>query len=217
VKRELILAVKESDIKLPANGFTLITEENTIELDETNTWFGPRCILENDTSFRQIIPYAIIKKDDSILMYERQVTGGEARLHGLKSIGFGGHVNLRDDFPTDDGMFDAEYVIPENFVYSAYARELYEELGANIFEYVSNVNSVGYIHYANDSDVDDVNKVHMGIVFIVDLSSESDEETISADELEIGKCTWVPISELESHIPDMEMWSKEASKYLIGQ
>ena len=59
-------------------------------------WFGPRALLERNSSFRQIIPYIVLVDDGQVVAYERAERGSEARLHGMLSIGMGGHVGLED-------------------------------------------------------------------------------------------------------------------------
>ncbi|MDN8777049.1 NUDIX domain-containing protein, partial [Staphylococcus aureus] len=77
--------------------------------------------MEEDPSYKQLISYCILEnEDDEVLVYERLTGGGESRLHGLSSIGVGGHMN---DVPE---AVTFEEVIRENA-----ARELEEEVGLN--------------------------------------------------------------------------------------
>ncbi len=48
---------------------------------------------EEDTAFKQPIPYVVIRRGTEIYSYERLKGGGESRLHQKLSIGFGGHMN----------------------------------------------------------------------------------------------------------------------------
>src|SRR6476469_2162457 len=61
--------------------------------------FLPRPEMEEDPSYKQIIPYVIFRSGDRIFRYTRGKTQGEARLHAKRSIGVGGHV----DEPDADG------------------------------------------------------------------------------------------------------------------
>lgn len=90
-----------------------------VNRDASDVWFSwiegnckwiERADAENDPAFRQVIPYVTVISDrGDILVYDR--AGSEDRLHGLMSIGFGGHIEE-----------------PEGILESA-ARELEEELG----------------------------------------------------------------------------------------
>src|SRR5690625_3310176 len=46
--------------------------------------------MEEDPGYKQLISYCIITNEDETLVYKRLDGGGEARLHGLLSIGVGG-------------------------------------------------------------------------------------------------------------------------------
>lgn len=55
-----------------------------------------RAICETDSSFLQLLPYIIVMTEDqNILTYRRPDTGDEPALHGMYSIGFGGHMDSR--------------------------------------------------------------------------------------------------------------------------
>ena len=59
--------------------------------------FRPRPEMEEDPSYRQIIPYVVLTRGEEVFVLRRLKKGGEARLHGLLSIGVGGHINPVDD------------------------------------------------------------------------------------------------------------------------
>lgn len=70
-----------------------------------NFTFKPRGEVEEDLTYRQIIPYQVIVQNqrntlvdsDSIaFVFQRTKKQGETRLHGKWSIGIGGHVNIND-------------------------------------------------------------------------------------------------------------------------
>ena len=66
-------------------------------LDAKNTSYRPRPDMEEDPSFKQLIPYVIFRHTDDdgtvrILHYARGSGGGESRLHAKLSIGIGGHI-----------------------------------------------------------------------------------------------------------------------------
>src|SRR5882672_4941863 len=51
---------------------------------------------EQDKRYKQLIPYVLILCNDRILRYRRGKGGQETRLHGLFSIGIGGHISEED-------------------------------------------------------------------------------------------------------------------------
>ena len=158
-------------------------------LDRTNTSYLPRDKMEEDPSFKQLIPYCIFRhKDDSgqvsIFQYTRGDKQGEKRLHSKRSIGIGGHIStldLGDDSPYQVGL----------------NRELEEEV---VIDTTYQENCVGLI---ND-DENEVGKVHLGIVHIFDV----DQPNVSANESEIVDSGFVPISDLLRDIEQFETWSQ---------
>ena len=78
---------------------------------------------EEDESFRQIIPYVVLRSPGRIFSYARTARAGERRLHGLRSVGVGGHVNP-EDLP--DGL-PGLVAAPEPALVAAAGRELAEE------------------------------------------------------------------------------------------
>ena len=59
--------------------------------------FRPRNILEEDPSYKQIIPYAVICYGNEVYMFRRLNKQTEARLHNKCSLGVGGHMNPYGD------------------------------------------------------------------------------------------------------------------------
>src|SRR3984893_7789346 len=59
-------------------------------LSRGNNFFLPRGQAENDPAHKQIIPYALIAFENSVLYYVRGKKAGEQRLVAKGSIGIGG-------------------------------------------------------------------------------------------------------------------------------
>jgi predicted NUDIX family phosphoesterase len=55
-----------------------------------------RPVAEQDPSFKQLIPYVVVRDGPRTFLMERTDAGGDARLHGKASIGVGGHLNPVD-------------------------------------------------------------------------------------------------------------------------
>src|SRR5215470_5404382 len=73
---------------------------------------------EVDRRYKQLIPYVLIICNDRILRYRRGKAGQETRLHGLYSVGIGGHIS-----DEDHGLFSKDLGYQEGM-----RRELMEEI-----------------------------------------------------------------------------------------
>src|SRR5262249_40372971 len=81
-------------------------------LDPAHTSYRPRSAMEQDPSFKQLIPYVIFHHRDPsgrtlLFQYTRGKGQGESRLHAKRSIGVGGHISADDAAQTnayDEGM-----------------------------------------------------------------------------------------------------------------
>ena len=121
-------------------------------LDPQNNLFLPRPSAEADPSYKQIIPYLVLRHGDRVLCYTRGKSGGEARLHAKMSVGIGGHMN---DGDTNAAHFDqAAYL-------RAVERELHEELE------IPGPYRQRAVALIND-DTNEVGRVHLGVVHLVD-------------------------------------------------
>ncbi len=103
--------------------------------------YRPRREAETDPSWKQLIPYLVLRDGDRIFLMHRTSAGSDARLHERFTIGIGGHVN-----PGDDG------------IEGALRREWHEEVLA---AFDPEPRLVGLL---ND-DSDPVGAVHLGIVY----------------------------------------------------
>jgi len=150
-----------------------------------NHTFMPRASAERDPSFKQIIPYVVIRNGDLWLLFQRKSTQSEARLHNKYSLGIGGHINDESDSETLDPITSGLY------------RELAEEIT------ISKHSPPRYIGVIND-DESDVGRVHLGLVF------EIHAESLDFDLPEADKMTarWVDTQELQTYLPHMETWSQ---------
>jgi len=60
---------------------------------EREGFFIERPRAEEDPTYRQIIPYALVRYRGRYLLMRRTQGGGEARLHNRYTLGVGGHIN----------------------------------------------------------------------------------------------------------------------------
>jgi predicted NUDIX family phosphoesterase len=149
---------------------------------------------EINPEFLQIIPYIIIKSppfssDPFWLVGVRSDKQEEKRLHHKHSIGMGGHIELADS-QSGDVIWNAMY------------RELFEEVG-----FPNGLISTRLVGYVYD-DKDEVGRVHLGMVFIVE--TVPDIENLEPDKHTLK---WMTLAEIQAIQNHMEGWSK----ILIGQ
>jgi predicted NUDIX family phosphoesterase len=176
-------------------GIQLETERYLeVILDSRNTRFMPRSLAEIDPSFKQIIPYVLIRRDDRLLHYVRGKGSGEKRLVAKGSIGIGGHIN-----PSDENLFGTG----RDFYESAVQRELHEELRMDGY---FQTRIVGLL---NDDSVP-VGRVHFGIVHLCELG----DENISKGEACITDLKFLTIEELTERREQLEDWSEHCLDYV---
>lgn len=146
--------------------------------------FMSRDLAEQDTNYKQIIPYIVIKSDKGYLSYQRGKLLSEKRLTAKYSIGFGGHVKYNEAAMTGDYTYSLK-------------RELREELGENT---IASDKLIGVI---ND-DSDEVGKVHFGFVHEITM-----EKTVERpNEKSINKLEYIHPDALRKRIDKYENWSR---------
>jgi len=158
-----------------------------------NTRFVPRSQAEKDPGFKQIIPYVLIHRGDSLLHYVRGKGSGEKRLVAKGSIGIGGHIN-----PDDESLFD----VGREFYETAVQRELHEELK---MEGMFNTKIVALL---ND-DSTPVGQVHFGVVHLCGLG----EANVAKGEACITDLCFLTLPELKSRREQLESWSQFCLDY----
>ncbi len=192
---------------LSPQGF-LPPEAVNMDLITDRLFFAERDFMEVNSHYKQIIPYLMLQRgwgdDARVLCYQRKIKHTEARLGGLWSVGFGGHVEPLDRQEDND------------LVMTTALREMEEETG--LFPGPDALKMMGFIN----SDSEDVSSVHFGIVFQVSLDAlpGSDDEIMQqvSGQAEPHQAKWIPVSELKAMMgpeagPDkgsFEDWSRIA-------
>lgn len=149
--------------------------------------FRPRSEVEEDPSWKQIIPYVVIRSRGSVFCYTRGSSQGEARLHRLRSLGVGGHVAEADsDGRSGLDAYDA-----------AMRRELDEEVD------VRSRGSMSLAGLIND-DSNLVGSVHLGVVHVYDLENP----LVAPREAGLADSGFAPIAELVKTRDEFETWSR---------
>ena len=159
--------------------------------------FRPRPQMEQDPSFKQLIPYVIFEYEApgggrEVFQYTRGTGQGESRLHALKSIGVGGHI------ASIDGAAETAYE-------AGMRRELLEEV---VIDTDYEEACVGLI---ND-DHNDVGRVHLGIVHRFRVT----EPRVRPREPDLVDAGFRPVEALLEDLSAFETWSQICLKALYG-
>jgi len=161
-----------------------------------NGLFLRRGELEEDPSFKQIIPYAIITNKESFYLFKRTSHQAEKRLHNKFSLGVGGHMNPNDSMESKE-----QYLIDE------LKRELYEEVKLLNGCLIEEIEFIGFI---NDDTIS-VGRVHLGLLYNIHVSNKevyiNEKDKMTAD--------WIDKSNLADFYKGMETWTKIAFDFYI--
>ena len=162
-------------------------------LDPNQTLWMPREQAEEDTTFKQLIPYCLLAwlspdGESQYFSYTRGGGQGEARLRSKRSVGIGGHIASTDGQYGDNASYEAGML-----------RELNEEVEIN-----TNFTSrcVGLI---ND-DATPVGSVHLGIVHVLELESPD----VKSRETDLIECGFESLGKLLAERENFETWSQIA-------
>ena len=207
VQTESVLVVP-TDLFHRLGHFQGFTDQVDLYLGELflpeNTSYRPRHEVEEDPSFKQLIPYVIFRHRDAqgrmwVFQYTRGKGQGEGRLHSKKSIGIGGHISA------DDRLADANGALGTAAYHEGMRRELAEEVKIDS-PYTERC--AGLI---ND-DLSDVGRVHLGVVHIFDLQRPQ----VEAMEADIVEANFRLLDEILSEVDAFETWSQICLKSLFA-
>jgi predicted NUDIX family phosphoesterase len=140
---------------------------------------------EQDQRYKQLIPYVIIISHGRVLRYRRGRGGEETRLHGLYSVGVGGHISAEDS-----DLFDS----------AGYSEGMRREIREEVAIEPGEAPAVAVI---ND-DSTEVGAVHFGIVHVMRV----------ADEAAVGwrkgivSPEFIEVSEAVRNAASYESWSR---------
>jgi predicted NUDIX family phosphoesterase len=147
-----------------------------------------RSDVEENTDYKQIIPYLIFCHQDKFFLMQRKSSASEQRLRNKYSLGIGGHVRRED-------------VISDN-IKDWILREFHEEIE---YKGTLKIQPLGVI---ND-DSNPVGQVHFGCVFLLEGSSE----TINIKS-ELKQGILATVKECLAYRNSMEKWSQLIFDYL---
>jgi predicted NUDIX family phosphoesterase len=155
-------------------------------LEPAHFSFRPRGEVETDPTFKQLIPYIVLRCRGEVFHYTRGSSGAETRLQALRSIGIGGHIS-------EDDVGDAK----GDLYRAGMLRELNEEMEIDT---PYREQPFGFIY--DDSNA--VGQVHLGVVHVLEL-----EETLAwPRESAIDEAGFATVHDLMRHHDEFETWSQ---------
>lgn len=149
-----------------------------------------RAEVETSPFYVQPIPYVVILDHlDRVLRYRRGKVGQESRLHGLHSIGVGGHVSEHES------------------VELAMERELFEEIGITLTNDFHP--KLRCFAYHQDQD-EPIGQFHFGFIYVLKLTDELHyKDVIAKCERAMVDPEFCSLDELtELHKNEYERWSQ---------
>jgi predicted NUDIX family phosphoesterase len=178
-----------------------------------NGLFLRRSELEENPSFKQIIPYAIIsnkepesrdwrdklrgvRQSQSFYLFKRTSKQTEKRLHNKFSLGVGGHMN-----PDNSMESKEQYLIDE------LKRELYEEVKLLNGCLIEDIEFIGFI---NDDTIS-VGSVHIGLLYNIHVSNKE----VYINETDKMTADWIDKPNLAEFYEGMETWTKITFDFYI--
>lgn len=187
---ELVLGLPRAAVPgtLHRRGVRSVPFEPYLEAVTRHGEFRPRSDVEDDPSFKQVIPYLCLRDGALVYLMRRTRAGGDPRLHDRWSIGVGGHVNPGDDGPLG-GLL----------------REWREEIDA---DFVPRFEAVGLL---NDDD-DPVGAVHLGLVF----SADAGGRRVGIRETDKLSGRFATLDEVGQVADRLETWSRLLYDFLRG-
>jgi predicted NUDIX family phosphoesterase len=188
---EQILVVKRSCL-FPGeswNGLNRVNFDAYLSIIQEQCEFHPRGPMEDDPTYKQIIPYLVFTHEGRYFLMERHAKASEQRLKSKLSLGIGGHIR-KEDMGEGKGIFDWA------------RREFHEEVN---YQGHLTIKPLGIL---ND-DSNEVGKVHIGFVFL--LEGDSPEISVKS-ELQSGHLT--PLEDLITSKDRMETWSQLVVEFL---
>ena len=150
--------------------------------------FRPRAAMEADRTWKQVIPYLVLRDGQRYFLMRRTQAGADARLHDRWSIGVGGHLN-----PGDRDLA------------GGLRREWREEVAA---DFEPEFTLIGLL---ND-DSTEVGGVHVGAVYLADAAGRH----VAIRETDKLAGAFADPGEVAAVVDRMESWSALVFAHLEG-
>ena len=184
--KERVLVVPTEDVRGvlgDMEGLVYVSKEKVEELIRKG-FFVEREKAELNEEWRQIIPYIVMIDKGKVLLMKRTKKQSESRLHGLYSVGVGGHIN------------DEDSQDPVEAFKKGMEREIKEEVDVDI----KKLELLGVINDLSSP----VSRVHLGILYLAEVSFRGIKEK------ELFEWKLVKMEEVFDYEEGMEGWSKIA-------
>ena len=196
---ELVFAISTDDLwKLITYKEKGLIKENGAVLKRIiqKGLFRKRNELEEDPSFKQIIPYAFISNKESFFIFKRTSGQTEKRLHNKFSLGLGGHMNPGNSKEPK-----------EQYLNNELKRELFEEVKLLNGCIIEDIEFIGFI---NDDTIP-VGRVHIGLLYNIHVSNKD----VVINETDKMTADWIDKPDLAEFYEGMETWSGITFDYYI--
>lgn len=161
--------------------------------------YRPRGQMEEDPSFKQLIPYVLFRHttpagEVRLFDYLRGGGVGEARLRAKRSVGVGGHISSLDADATTGDVYRQGMM-----------RELEEEV---VIDTVYRESAVGLL---NDDETE-VGKVHLGVVHLCEVESPG----VLPREEDLTEAGFRPVEQVLAELDRYESWSQIVVRALFA-
>jgi predicted NUDIX family phosphoesterase len=188
---ELVLGLPRARIIGPDGwrGISADRVENALSLIAAQGEYRTRVEAEQDPSWKQVIPYLLMRDGERLFLMQRTAAGGDPRLHDRWSLGIGGHLN-----PEDGGVIEG------------LRREFHEEMVA---DWDPEPSLLGLL---NDDEVL-VGQVHIGVVFEADAAGRP----LSIRETDKLRGEFVEPEAVAPVYDRLETWSQFLYDYVTGE
>jgi predicted NUDIX family phosphoesterase len=188
---ELVLVVPRASL-MGDPGWHGVTDDGLEAFEATvarDGEFRPRAEMEVDRTWKQVIPYLVLRDGARYFLMRRTKAGADARLHDRFTIGIGGHLN-----PGDGNLA------------GGLRREWQEEIEA-AFE--PEFRLIGLL---ND-DTTEVGSVHLGAVYV----AEAGGRPVAIRETDKLRGSFATSSEVSAVHDGLETWSALVFDHLEGR
>lgn len=158
--------------------------------------FIDRSEAESDPSWKQIIPYQVVRtSSDLFFTYRRGSKGGEDRLKKRRSLGIGGHIN------EDDIIIKNDHSVT---FHTGRLRELDEEVSLGQH---ADHRLTGVIYDPSTA----VGSVHFGFCYHIYVG----EPKLHVKDEAIVEHSWATLEELKNERSEFESWSQIVIEELL--
>jgi predicted NUDIX family phosphoesterase len=186
----------------------------------------PRGRMEEDPSFKQLIPYVLFRWTDDrgtihVFQYQRGGGMGEARLHAKFSVGLGGHISSDDvenSMITQPGTAHPSTArkggagatpSPPHHARHVYREGMQRELAEEVaIDTPYDETVVGLI---NDDETP-VGRVHLGVVHLCDVA----QPRVTPREPDVLNAGFEPVNDILARLDQFETWSQIAIRALFA-